>query len=90
MKFLLLVLSLTLFVSCNEEKVKASKAEAKPAETIEASAPTAGIAEENNMCICTKDYRPVCGKNGVTYPNPCQAGCDKVEVASDGPCEENK
>ena len=46
-----------------------------------------GIAEENDMCICTKDFRPVCGKDGNTYPNPCQAGCAKVEVASEGACE---
>lgn len=91
MKFLLLVLSLTLFTACNEDKKpEANKGENKPAETMQADAPAdaGGIAEENDMCICTKDYRPVCGKNGQTYPNPCQAGCEKVEVAHDGPCEE--
>lgn len=46
------------------------------------------IAPENDMCICTKDFRPVCGKDGNTYPNPCQAGCAKVEVAAEGACEE--
>lgn len=90
MKYLLLVLSLTLFISCNEDKKpEANKGEGKPAETMQAEAPAVGgIAEENDMCICTKDYRPVCGKNGVTYPNPCQAGCDKVKEFTEGPCED--
>jgi hypothetical protein len=91
LNFLLLVLSLTLFTACNEDKKpEANKGENKPAETMQADAPAdaGGIAEENDMCICTKDYRPVCGKNGQTYPNPCQAGCEKVEVAHAGPCEE--
>lgn len=92
MKFLLLVLSLTLFISCNEDKkTEANSGEAKPAETMQADTPAAGgIAEENDMCICTKDYRPVCGSNGVTYPNPCQAGCEKIKEFTEGPCEDSK
>tara|TARA_Y100000385_G_C12974685_1_gene585621 strand:+ start:559 stop:831 length:273 start_codon:yes stop_codon:yes gene_type:complete len=90
MKLLLILLSLTLFISCNEDKNEEAT-ETKPSETMQADAPaTGGIAEENNMCICTKDYRPVCGSNGVTYPNPCQAGCDKIKEFTEGPCEDSK
>lgn len=92
MKFLLLVLSLTLFIACNEDKKsEANKSEVKPTESMQADADaTGGIAEENDMCICTKDYRPVCGSNGVTYPNPCQAGCEKIKEFTEGPCEDSK
>jgi hypothetical protein len=101
---LLLLLALSLFLSCNEEKKEEAPAsktqEEMPMDNssdnedamVEATetevAPPSGIAEENNQCICTKDYNPVCGSNGVTYPNPCQAGCEKISEFTEGPCAE--
>ena len=33
-------------------------------------------------------YSPVCGDNGKTYGNKCQAKCDGVEISCGGKCPE--
>ena len=50
-------------------------------------APEEDAVSGEKPTICIAIYDPVCGKDGKTYSNKCQAGVAGVEIEHEGPCK---
>lgn len=88
MKNIVLIAAATvLIISCSK------KPDFDPAQTttnpnaIPAQTSENNFVPENDACICTKEYAPVCGSNGQTYPSACQARCEGIKELTEGPCK---
>jgi hypothetical protein len=79
MKFLVLV----LLAACSATPPQDSELN-KPVEQATADAPQKSPYTVGH-CACRKIFKPVCGSNGQTYGNSCEAECKKV-TWTNGPC----
>lgn len=57
------------------------------------SSKSASIGSQENVCICSREYFPVCASNGQTYSNKCVFQCEKrhlndLEIKFYGECDE--
>lgn len=69
---------------------EASSAEGDEENTNEDGGAAADESGRNEGCLCAQVYSPVCGVDGKTYGNACEANCQKKAVARAGECTEGE
>ncbi len=73
MKAILFILFL-ITISCQSSNESTSKV------------PDATVETRKEGCMCMEVWEPVCGENGKTYGNSCEADCNNIKVAKSGEC----
>lgn len=81
--FALYLFSLFIFSACASQKNEMAPTQVENHDLKES-------VKKAEACVCIKMYMPVCGKNGKTYGNTCEAKCAGVTEFSAGECHKLK
>ncbi len=90
---ILLIALVLLIAACGPSPQPESEAPAASAPATEAAAPGSGadhpcrIEPPAQPVMCTADWNPVCGCDGKTYSNACNAGAAGVTRFEPGECD---
>lgn len=65
--------------------------QSNPSLKVRSTGPCATTTPAPSGCVCTQDYTPVCGSNGITYGNACALTCivpvnPGLTIAKQGEC----
>lgn len=66
--------------------IQTPKPRSIPENIVVPEAPTQPVVNPTTPEFCSTQYEPVCGENGKTYSNSCNAGVAKVVVKYTGEC----
>lgn len=86
MKFIIFFLTMILLLAlsaCEKSPVAVKDETVKTA----AASGECVITPPAEPMMCTMDWRPVCGCNGITYSNPCGAKAAGVPKFTEGECK---
>ena len=86
--FVTLAVSLMTISACSRESAPPEMAVDKA--TAPAAAEDCVLTPPDEPGMCTMDWNPVCGCDGVTYGNACTAKAAGVPRFTEGACEEER
>lgn len=79
--------ALVIFPKNVDPRSRASEAKPTPTMVKISPSPTPTEVLRKPETVCTDLYSPICGRDGKTYSNACEANLQGVIIASEGACK---